>query len=181
LDETIWSLTLPRIKRISGSKNFRSPPQKDFRNNIGTFRTCPTKLTMSVDRGQSGPRACAARPLPTQVAYPLRPKLEMLFHSACESVDRAKQLTFPAPSCLVVSARTRAVHKNGRMPTSSAAKVGSVGIGWRQANCCCGPLCRILVSRRWSANHTTSNRQSKQRAATEEQCKIQTVEPFSQP
>jgi hypothetical protein len=25
---------LPRIKRISGSKNFRSPPQKDFRNNI---------------------------------------------------------------------------------------------------------------------------------------------------
>jgi len=34
LDETIWSLTLPRIKRISGSKNFRSTPQKDFRNNI---------------------------------------------------------------------------------------------------------------------------------------------------
>jgi hypothetical protein len=29
---------LPRIKRISGSKNFRSPPQKDFRNNICTFR-----------------------------------------------------------------------------------------------------------------------------------------------
>jgi len=25
LDETIWSLTLPRIKRMSGSKNFRSP------------------------------------------------------------------------------------------------------------------------------------------------------------
>jgi hypothetical protein len=36
-DETIWSLSLPRIKRISGSKNFRSPSQKDFRNNIGTF------------------------------------------------------------------------------------------------------------------------------------------------
>src|SRR6476646_6720568 len=54
------------------------------------------------------------------------------------------------------------------MPTSVRAKVGSVGIGWRQANCGCGPLCRILVSRRWSANHTTSNRQSKATAATEE-------------
>jgi hypothetical protein len=39
LDETIWSLTSPRVKRISGSKNFRSPPQKDFCNNIGTNRT----------------------------------------------------------------------------------------------------------------------------------------------
>jgi hypothetical protein len=28
LDETIWSLTSSRVKRISGSKNFRSPPQK---------------------------------------------------------------------------------------------------------------------------------------------------------
>jgi len=28
------SLTSPRVKRISGSKNFRSPPQKDFCNNI---------------------------------------------------------------------------------------------------------------------------------------------------
>jgi hypothetical protein len=27
-DETIWSLTSSRVKRISGSKNFRSPPQK---------------------------------------------------------------------------------------------------------------------------------------------------------
>jgi hypothetical protein len=35
LDETIWPLTLPRAKRISGSKNFRSSPQKDFFNNIG--------------------------------------------------------------------------------------------------------------------------------------------------
>ena len=26
--------TSPRVKRISGSKNFRSPPQKDFCNNI---------------------------------------------------------------------------------------------------------------------------------------------------
>src|SRR4030081_668480 len=38
LDETIWSLTSPRVKRISGTKNFRSPPQKDFCNNIGTKR-----------------------------------------------------------------------------------------------------------------------------------------------
>ena len=44
LDETIWSLTSPRIKRISGSENFRSSPQKDFCNNIGTWlpRTCAT-------------------------------------------------------------------------------------------------------------------------------------------
>jgi hypothetical protein len=27
----------PRAKRISGFKNFRSPPQKDFCNKIGTF------------------------------------------------------------------------------------------------------------------------------------------------
>ena len=34
LDETIWSLTPPRVERLSSSKNFRSPPQKDFCNNI---------------------------------------------------------------------------------------------------------------------------------------------------
>ena len=34
LEEAIWSLTSPRVKRISGSKNFRSTPQKDFCNNI---------------------------------------------------------------------------------------------------------------------------------------------------
>jgi hypothetical protein len=34
LDEAIRSLTSPRVKRISGSKNFRSTPQKDFCNNI---------------------------------------------------------------------------------------------------------------------------------------------------
>jgi hypothetical protein len=39
LDETIWSLTSPRVKRISGSKNFRSPSQKDFCNNIDPTRT----------------------------------------------------------------------------------------------------------------------------------------------
>jgi hypothetical protein len=39
LDETIWSLTSPRGKRISGSENFRSPPQKDFCNNIRQKRS----------------------------------------------------------------------------------------------------------------------------------------------
>jgi len=34
LDETIWSLTSPLVKRISGSKKFRSSPQKDFCNTI---------------------------------------------------------------------------------------------------------------------------------------------------
>src|SRR5712671_2159229 len=48
LDETIWSLTSPLVKRISGSKKFRSSPQKDFCNNIGTFRTCRDRLPMSV-------------------------------------------------------------------------------------------------------------------------------------
>jgi hypothetical protein len=30
----IWSLTSPRVKRASGSKNYRSSPQEDFCNNI---------------------------------------------------------------------------------------------------------------------------------------------------
>src|SRR4029434_10408297 len=34
LDESIWSLTSPRVKRISSSKKFRSSPQKDFFNTI---------------------------------------------------------------------------------------------------------------------------------------------------
>ena len=34
LDETIWSLKSPRVKRVSSFKNFRSPSQKDFCNNI---------------------------------------------------------------------------------------------------------------------------------------------------
>ena len=41
LDEAIWSLTSPRARRISGSKNFRSPPRKDFCNNICHKRTWP--------------------------------------------------------------------------------------------------------------------------------------------
>jgi hypothetical protein len=35
---------LPRIKRISGSKNFRSPPQKDFCNNIRPEAVAPAKF-----------------------------------------------------------------------------------------------------------------------------------------
>jgi hypothetical protein len=53
LAESIWSLTSPLVKRISGSKKFRSSPQKDFCNNIGTSRTCRAKLMMSVDRGKA--------------------------------------------------------------------------------------------------------------------------------
>src|SRR6185312_6792823 len=41
LDETIWSLTSPLVKRISGSKKFRSSPQKDFCNNIDPKRILP--------------------------------------------------------------------------------------------------------------------------------------------
>jgi hypothetical protein len=39
LDETIWSLTSPRVSRISGPKNFRSSPYNDFFNTIGTKQT----------------------------------------------------------------------------------------------------------------------------------------------
>jgi hypothetical protein len=62
LDETIWSLTLPPIKHISGSKNFRSPPQKDFRNNIGTFETSRRTVTMSVYRGRPEVIGAGAKP-----------------------------------------------------------------------------------------------------------------------
>src|SRR6185503_384998 len=51
LDEVIWSLTSPLVKRISGSKKFRSSPQKDFCNNIGTLRTCRRDLAMSALKG----------------------------------------------------------------------------------------------------------------------------------
>ena len=34
MNETIWSLTSPRVRRIIGPRNFRSPPQKDFCNNF---------------------------------------------------------------------------------------------------------------------------------------------------
>jgi hypothetical protein len=53
LDETIWSPTSARAKCISGSKNFRPSPQKDFCNNIGTNRTNRAGLTMSVLEGKA--------------------------------------------------------------------------------------------------------------------------------
>src|SRR5258708_1623906 len=53
LDETIWSLTSPRVKRISGSRNFCYSPQKDFCNSIGTKRTCRGGLTMSAVEGRT--------------------------------------------------------------------------------------------------------------------------------
>jgi hypothetical protein len=34
LDETMWSLTSPRAKRIRSPKKFRSSPKKDFFNTI---------------------------------------------------------------------------------------------------------------------------------------------------
>jgi hypothetical protein len=37
---------LPRVKRISGSKNFRSPPQKDFCNNICQQQTFGPNRTL---------------------------------------------------------------------------------------------------------------------------------------
>jgi hypothetical protein len=57
LDETVWSLTSPRVKRIGGSRNFRSSPQKDFCNKIGHWQTCGAlrsldqlRTRLSVDR-----------------------------------------------------------------------------------------------------------------------------------
>jgi 2-haloalkanoic acid dehalogenase type II len=48
LDVTIWSLTSPLVKRTSGSKKFRSSPQKDFCNNIGHKRNSTQSATFSL-------------------------------------------------------------------------------------------------------------------------------------
>src|SRR6185503_8285020 len=64
LDETIWSLTSPLVKRISGSRKFRSSPQKDFCNNIGTFRTSLDVRDESVMQQQSGRWLAANRLCP---------------------------------------------------------------------------------------------------------------------
>ena len=63
LDETMWSLTPPLAKRISGAKKFRLSPQRDFCNNIcqkqtskaSEFQTCgltgsTNKRTRKVNR-----------------------------------------------------------------------------------------------------------------------------------
>jgi hypothetical protein len=67
LDETIWSLTSPLVKRISGSKKFRSSPQKDFCNNIGAKRTSATIANSLNERLWNGRfrRKMAARELGT--------------------------------------------------------------------------------------------------------------------
>src|SRR6476661_3089353 len=52
-DGSIWSLTSPRVKRNSGSKKFRSSPQKDFCNTIGqklTSTVCPLLADRSAGR-----------------------------------------------------------------------------------------------------------------------------------
>src|SRR6202023_1551004 len=51
LYEMMWSLTSRGAGRIGGSGNFRSSPQKDFCNNIGTKRTCQPGRRMSALRG----------------------------------------------------------------------------------------------------------------------------------
>ena len=45
--------TSPRVKRISGSKDFRSSPRKDFCNNIGTKRTYRVRSVVSALRGKA--------------------------------------------------------------------------------------------------------------------------------
>src|SRR5271163_848701 len=62
LDETIWSPTSPHARCISGSKNFRSSPQKDFCNNIGAKRTsrcdraCPQHNYFPIELERRGDR-----------------------------------------------------------------------------------------------------------------------------
>ena len=56
LGETIWSLTSPCLKRFSGSRNFRSLPQKDFCNNICHKRKSPHLIDHFV-----GDRQCVRR------------------------------------------------------------------------------------------------------------------------
>src|SRR5947207_5309757 len=47
LCETVWSLISPRAKRISGSKNFRSSPQKAFFNTIPPEADASGRVGMS--------------------------------------------------------------------------------------------------------------------------------------
>jgi hypothetical protein len=51
--------TSPRVRRISGSRNFRSPPQKGFCNKIGEKQTYP-------DNHKGSPSRNAALPFPTK-------------------------------------------------------------------------------------------------------------------
>ena len=49
----VWFLTSPRVERISGSRNFRSPAQKAFCNNIGqklTYASCTSGIVLYAGR-----------------------------------------------------------------------------------------------------------------------------------
>jgi hypothetical protein len=49
--ETMRTLTSPYTKRISSPRKFRSSPQKDFCNNIGTKQTCRARrVTFAIER-----------------------------------------------------------------------------------------------------------------------------------
>jgi hypothetical protein len=93
------------------------------------------------------------------------------------------QLTFPAPSCFAVSARTRAVHcwqdskwedapfRGARLVQSASLAASELWLRTIVPN----PSLALLVT-----NHTTSNSQSKQQRPRRKRCDtaIQTVEPF---
>jgi len=55
LDETMWSLTSPLAKRISGSKKFRLSPQKDFCNNIRQKRSSDGRTVGAAGSGPAIP------------------------------------------------------------------------------------------------------------------------------
>jgi hypothetical protein len=46
LDKTVWSLTSPRVKRISGPEKFWQAPQKDFFNTIDHQQTSVPAFTV---------------------------------------------------------------------------------------------------------------------------------------
>ena len=95
LDETIWSLTSPRVKRISGSKNFRSPPQKDFCNNIPS-------------RADVVGRACQVRFLPSSGSRPIRsPRRKRSSQAAMVYSGSPASLRPSAPPSTDGAARTR--------------------------------------------------------------------------
>jgi hypothetical protein len=93
LDETIWSLTSPRVKRISGFRNFRSPPQKDFCNNI--CQQAKSKAWLG-DRQQrrfhiTAARLCPASPAPPQFTGPAW----LLVHAQLAASVRIKSAALP--------------------------------------------------------------------------------------
>ncbi len=138
MDETIWSLTSPRVKRISGSKNFHSSPQKDFCNNIGTLPTWRDVRLGSVVRIQadirqrpSGPgqaqseRRISSRPFVPRITIanishgPARHG-EFLERDQCDSTRPAqspKLIAFPPDPNQIHNSR-HPVPREGRWPSS---------------------------------------------------------------